>query len=75
MHVKLFISSNITGKIFEKRMMEVLVEMGIPVNLEIHQTVPRILQGIFYTPALIIDDQIVSSGKVLTKEELTSFFM
>jgi len=73
MEVKLFVSSNITGKIVEKRLTEVLKDLGVDVHLEIHHEEPPCKDGIFYTPTLIVDNQVVSSGNVLSKKEMSHY--
>ncbi|MDQ0256546.1 hypothetical protein J2S74_003966 [Evansella vedderi] len=75
MDVKLFIKSNINGRIVEKRLFEVIEDMGLQANIEIHHEDPPYMDGVFYTPTLIVDNRIVSSGKVLSKDEMTQFFM
>ncbi|SDZ03166.1 Thioredoxin domain-containing protein [Evansella caseinilytica] len=75
MEVKLFINPNINGKIVEKRLMEVLGDIGLQVDLEVYHEDPPFTEGVFYTPTLIVDDRIVSSGKVLSKEEIIHFFL
>ncbi|MDG5786815.1 thioredoxin family protein [Evansella sp. AB-P1] len=75
MEVKLLVSANINGKIVEKRLMEVLNDIGMQVELEILYKDTHIIDGVFYTPTLIVNNQIVSSGKVLSKDEMCQFFM
>lgn len=75
MDIKLFIKSNINGKVVEKRLFEVINSIGLQANIEIHHEDPPNLDGVFYTPTLIVDNEVVSSGKVLSKDEMTQFFM
>ncbi|MBU9721876.1 MULTISPECIES: thioredoxin family protein [Bacillaceae] len=75
MDVKLFINDNINGKIVEKRLMEVVTDLGIEAHVEILHNHSSDVDGIFYTPTLIVNNQVISSGKVLSKEEMSSFFV
>ncbi|WP_245547029.1 thioredoxin family protein [Evansella cellulosilytica] len=73
--MKLFVSSNINGKIVEKRLKEVINDIGLHAHVEIHHQDPPTLNGFYYTPTLVVNDKVVSSGKVLSKQEMTNFFL
>ncbi|WP_416151334.1 thioredoxin family protein [Salipaludibacillus sp. HK11] len=75
MIIKLYITSNINGKTFEKRVSDVVKELGIDANIVIINRSPIPPDKVIFTPALYVNDQLVSSGKVLSKEEITHFFM
>ncbi|MBU9710306.1 thioredoxin family protein [Evansella tamaricis] len=75
MDVKLLINQNINGRIVEKRLLEVLEDMGLKAEVEILLNDAEQPEGIFFTPTLIVNNQVVSSGKVLSKEEMSQFFM
>jgi len=53
---------------------EVIKELGIDASVEEIKDMSRILQyPILTTPGLVIDEEVVSSGRVPTKAEVTSF--
>jgi len=72
--VEVYITSNIKGKMFEKRVSDVINEIGLDANLVTINHSPS-SERVFYTPALYVNDKLVSSGRVLSKEEITHFFM
>lgn len=50
---------------------EAVAKMGIDVQIEeIHDISVMVTKGILMTPALGIDDKVVSSGKALTTDEI-----
>ena len=59
---------------FEKRVLDVINELGIDADIVTVGRSPS-SERAFYTPALYVNDKLVSSGKVLSKEEITHFFM
>ncbi|MDD2447737.1 MAG: thioredoxin family protein [Tissierellia bacterium] len=55
----------------EKNMKEVLEELGIDATLEKVEELKEIVRyGVMTTPALVIDDKLVSVGKVLSTRDL-----
>ena len=55
----------------EKNMKEVLEELGIDATLEKVEELKEIVRyGVMTTPALVIDDKLVSVGKVLSTKDL-----
>lgn len=53
-----------------------LTELGIPANLEYINDIKEFSKyGVMVTPALIINKKIVSSGKVLKKEEIKKIIL
>lgn len=75
MEIKLNITSNIKGKIFEKRVLDVVNELGLDANVTTVNYSPFSSERSFYTPTLYINGELVSSGKVLSKEEITHYFL
>ncbi|UCZ52064.1 thioredoxin family protein [Bacillus shivajii] len=75
MNIKLYITRNIIGKVVEKRLLEVLNDIGIHVNLDVYYEDASPTQGIIFTPTLLVNGQVMSTGKVLSKDELTQIFM
>lgn len=73
--IKLFVHPNIDGKIFEKRIVEVMNEYNFAnARLEIHKNSLPESYRMYHTPTLMIDNIVVSSGKLLSKEEIDSLF-
>ncbi|MFA9555908.1 thioredoxin family protein [Evansella sp. AB-rgal1] len=73
MEIILYVQPNIKGKVVEKRLLEVIHDIGLAANVQILHTTS--VAGVFYTPTLIVDNKVVSSGKVLSKQEMTHFFI
>lgn len=72
MQIKLLVASGINCKLFEKRVFEVIEGKGIYVDIERIDYLPDILKyGVVYTPALVINGKVVSSGKILSTEEIS----
>ena len=55
----------------EKRVKDVLAELGIAANVE-HVTDLKVIagMGVFMTPSLVIDGKVSSQGKIPSKDEL-----
>ncbi len=54
----------------EAAVKEALAELGMETSVEHVKDFAKIAEyGVMSTPALVIDDKVVSSGKVLTKKE------
>lgn len=71
MQIKLLVTSCINSKLFEKRVVEAVEAKGIFANIEKIDSLPDIMKyGVVYTPALVVDGKVVSSGKILSKEEI-----
>lgn len=74
MEIKLLTTNSINCKVFEKRVLEVLKIKKVFAEIEKIDYLPDIMNfGVIYTPALVIDGQVISSGKVLTVEQLSRF--
>ena len=55
----------------EKNTMEAIAEMGIQANVEKVNDLNKIMgYGIMSTPALVIDEKVVSYGKVLKPKDI-----
>jgi len=58
----------------EKTTKEVIKELGIDASLEHVRDVKKIMEyPILHTPGLVLDEELVCSGRVPTKAEVTSF--
>lgn len=56
----------------EKTVKEVVKELGIDATVEEIKDIKKFLDyNVMMTPGLVIDEQVVSSGKVPTKTEVT----
>lgn len=61
-------------KELEKNVIEALQELGIDETVEHVTDFAQIAAyGVISTPALVVDDKVVSFGKVLTKDEAKTF--
>ena len=58
-------------KTLERRTQEAIKELNIPAELEKVQDVPGMMAyGIMATPALVIDEKVVSQGRVLSVDAI-----
>ena len=58
----------------EKITKEVVKELGIDVSLEHVKDVKKIMEyPILHTPGLVLNEELVCSGRVPTKAEVTSY--
>ena len=58
----------------EQTVKEVVAEMGIDVEISYVKDIKNIMEyPILTTPGLVINEKVVSSGKVPTKAEVTGF--
>ena len=58
----------------ERTAREVIQELGVDATIDEVKDMSRILEyPILTTPGLVIDEEVVSSGRVPTKAEVTSF--
>jgi len=61
-------------KQLEKTVREAVKELGVEVKIEDVTDIKKIMEyPILATPGLVINEKLVSSGKVLSKAEVTSF--
>jgi small redox-active disulfide protein 2 len=59
----------------EKRVKDVLAELGIAANVEHVTDLKEIAaMGVFMTPSLVIDGKVSSQGKIPSKDELKKLF-
>lgn len=53
---------------------EVVKELGIDANVEYIQDIKKIIEyPILHTPGLVINEELVCSGRVLDKDEISKF--
>lgn len=58
-------------KTLEKNTREALEELGIAANIEKVTEISKIMEyDIMFTPGLVIDGEVKSSGKVIDKDEI-----
>jgi small redox-active disulfide protein 2 len=58
----------------EKNVREAIKELSVEANIEHVRDLNKIMEyPILTTPGLVIDEKLVSSGKVPTKAEVTAF--
>ncbi len=61
-------------KLLEQHAREAVTEMGIPAEIEKITDIDAIMEmGVMMTPALAIDGQIKSVGRVLTKDQVAAY--
>ena len=61
-------------KILEANTKEALEELKIKANVEKVTDIAKIMEyGIMSTPALVIDEKVVSSGRVCSSEEIKKY--
>jgi small redox-active disulfide protein 2 len=71
MTIKVLGSGCANCKTLERRTQEAISALNIAVELEKVQDVPGMMAyGIMSTPALVIDEKVVSQGRVLTVEAI-----
>lgn len=71
MKIQLYVHPNINGKILVKRVNDIIEEYNFTdAALEVYSDRFRNHDGILYTPTIVINDKVVSSGKLLSKQEI-----
>lgn len=61
-------------KLLEQHAREALAELGVQAEIEKVMDIDAIMEmGVMMTPALAIDGEVKSVGKVLTKEQVAEF--
>jgi small redox-active disulfide protein 2 len=61
-------------KELDKRVHEVIKEMGVDVQVEHVTDIKKIMEyPVILTPGLVIDEKLVFSGRVSTKKEISQF--
>ncbi|VVB77822.1 Thioredoxin [uncultured archaeon] len=71
MRIKVLGSGCPNCKILEANVKKAVNEKKIKVNIEKVTDIAKIMEyGVMSTPALVIDEKVVSYGKVLTSEEI-----
>jgi small redox-active disulfide protein 2 len=58
-------------KELEQNVREAIAQLGINADVQKVEEIPQIMRyGVMSTPALVIDEKVVSSGKLLSVEEI-----
>lgn len=72
MQIKLLMNNSINCKVFEKRVLDALKSKKIYAEIEKIDYLPDIMSfGVIYTPALVVNGEVVSSGKLLSVEQIS----
>ena len=62
-------------KTLEKEVINSLAELDIAADVSKVEDIVKIMEyGIMHTPALVIDEKVVLSGRIPSKDELKSLF-
>lgn len=75
LNIQIYVNENIKGRVFEQRVKEVIEELGIEADVMISSERPDASVHVFYSPALIIDQKVVATGKLLSRDEIVHYFM
>jgi small redox-active disulfide protein 2 len=63
-------------KQLEKAVIKAIENLGVDANIEKITSINDIMDyGVMMTPALVIDDKVVSSGKVLSIDEIQEYLV
>jgi small redox-active disulfide protein 2 len=63
-------------KALEANVNEVVNELGIQAQVEKVEDIPTIMKyGVMSTPALVVDEKVVSTGKLLSSTEIKSYLL
>lgn len=74
MIIKILGSGCSNCKKLEQNTQKAITEMGIEANVEKVEDFKAIMAyGVMKTPALVVDEQVISMGKVLTVEEIKKY--
>jgi small redox-active disulfide protein 2 len=74
MNIKVLGTGCTNCKNLEKSVINALAEMNVSANLEKVEDIQKIMAyGIMRTPALVINEKVVSYGKVLSVSEVKDF--
>ncbi len=74
MKIKVLGTGCTSCKLLFKNMEEVICELGIDVELEKVEDLPKIMAyGVMSVPALVIDEKVIFAGKSPSKEELKKY--
>ena len=74
MKIKVLGSGCPNCKVLEANTKKAAEEMKIKVSIEKVTDITKIMEyGVMSTPALVVDENVVSYGKVLTSEEIKKF--
>ncbi|MGX1982040.1 small redox-active disulfide protein 2 [Thermolongibacillus altinsuensis] len=58
-------------KELEQNVREAIAQLGINADVQKVEEIPQIMRyGVMSTPALVIDEKVVSAGKLLSVEEI-----
>ena len=59
-------------KALERATRDTIEELGIDATITKEEDIMRIMEyGVMHTPALVVDDKVIVSGRVPSKKELT----
>lgn len=74
MHIKVLGTGCKKCKELEKNVRKVVEENSLDAKVEKVEDVQTIMSyGVMSTPGLVVDDKVVSTGKVLSADELTAW--
>ena len=74
MNIKILGTGCAKCKQLEKTTREVLLELGIAATIEDVKDIKKIMEyPILATPGLVVDEKLVSSGRVPSKAEVTTY--
>ena len=74
MEIKILGPGCVNGQKVEKLVREAVAEAGVTVNIEKVSDIMKIAKyGVFGTPAVVVDGEVKSVGKIPKKEEILAW--